>query len=100
MKQKILVLAIRKFKGDVDSNTYDFTKVTYVKLESNSIDNDKEKGNYSKELAYGNSVEFNNLSKYSYPSVFEANFEMVETRKGYDVNLSELEYVANLNEII
>lgn len=99
MKQKILVLAIRKFKGEVDSNKHDFTKITYVPFEPNSIDTDTEKGNYSKELVYGTSEEFDKLSNHSYPSIFEADLEVIPGRKGYQVNLTNLEYISNLEVI-
>lgn len=94
MKQKILVIAIRKFKGEVGDSKHDFTKITYIPFESDSINTDNEKGNYARELTFRDSREFDNLSNYSYPSIFEASLEIVPGRKNIQINLNELEYIA------
>jgi hypothetical protein len=100
MKQKILVIAIRKFKGEVGDSKHDFTKITYLPFQSDSINTDTEKGNYPRELSFGDSIKFDNLSKYSYPSLFEATLEVVPGRKNIQINLQELEYISSLEEVM
>jgi hypothetical protein len=100
MKQKILVIAIRKFKGEVDKINHDFTKITYLPFQSNSMNTDNEKGNYPRELSFGDSMQFDNLSKYSYPSIFEATLEVVPGRKNIKINLQELDYISSLEEVM
>lgn len=99
MNQNILVIAIRKFKGEVAGSEHDFTKVTYIPSDNNAINTDNEKGNYPKEVAYKTSKEFDELSKFDYPSVFNATFDIVQGRKNLQVNLLELEHVHPLEVI-
>lgn len=100
INKKILVTSIRKFKGDVDGVNYDFTKLVYLDSDTDTNDNDKEKGNYSQEVTVGDSYMFDELSKHSYPCIFDATMKIINTRKGLTSEIIALKHVSSLKDIL
>lgn len=97
IKEKILVTGIRKFKGDIDGNSHDFTKLTYILL-SNSLENDREKGYFTTEVLAGTSSVFEEISKFDFPAIFEADFSIALNRKGQsNLELNSYKYIKSLS---
>lgn len=95
LQDRILITGIRQFEGEVEGTNHDFTKASYVSL-SNGVDNDREKGSFSREILVGSSKDFKELSKIDYPAIFDASFNLVQTRKGYELKLESYEFVESL----
>lgn len=97
VKNKILVTGLRRFDGEVDGNNYDFTKLNYI-LVDNELNNDREKGYFSSEILAGTSSLFDELSKYSYPALFEAEIVVSLNRKGQSsLDLKNCKYIKSIS---
>lgn len=96
LQDRILITGIRQFEGEVEGTNHDFTKAVYVSL-SNGLDNDREKGSFPKEILIGSSKDFKELSKIDYPAIFDATFNLVQTRKGLDLKLESYDFIESLD---
>ncbi|HGM1465309.1 TPA: hypothetical protein ACKOOP_004138 [Clostridioides difficile] len=97
VKDKILVTAIRKFKGEVDNSKHDFTKITYVSLSSDIEDTDNRKGSYAKEILVGDSSVFDSIAKNNFPCIYDATFNIFQGRKGFDSTCENLVFVKSID---
>lgn len=95
VKDKILVIGLRRFEGEVEGNKHDFTKITYSSL-SDGLNNDREKGSFPKEILIGDSKVFEEFSKVNFPAIYDVTFNLVQGRKGIDLKLENYMFVESL----
>lgn len=96
IRSKIIVTGARMFKGDVDGTEHDFTKINYIPID-NYLKNDREVGYFPTEILAGTSLVFDELSKYNYPCIFDAELSLSVNRKGKtDILLNGFKHIKDL----
>jgi hypothetical protein len=78
-KSNVIVTGLKKFKGDVEGNSYDST-TAYIQMD---MDESKgvARGHASQDYNIGTSAEFDRLVAVKLPFEAEATFEMTTTGK-------------------